>query len=675
MDDTSGTRVQPAGLLGNGMLNKSFRYLLVLLVLGFAWRAVFMFRDPLWVTNYWLFEDFGYSLKIARNIAMGLGETFDGVIPSNGYQPLYAWMMVPVFWVFKNDLMWPVYIAMTLLALANVAPGAFIFAIVRRLTGQAAFALLATAFWMFNLAVAKDGTNGLEAGLSVMMVAASLHYYLKHHRSGMTLGRALFLGLLLGVSFLARVDAIFLAAAVFLGMLCDRSVPARERAALLATAGIGFIVVALPYVAWNIAHFGSPLPTSGQVTTGKASLFAFGDIPLAELFWQFEYGCYTVFRILIGAPAVTGWMTEPTALGAATASTVVIVLVALCALVLVLRRAPFTLARKALLVFLLTAAFYMYGYTIHTFLAFERYFLPVALMVTLIVALAAHALINPARQGATARRVMILAALGTAYFVNAGMAYLAAPGAVPIGWYAGVAKLNEISQPGDVVAAMQTGNTGYFYRNGRAINLDGVVNLDAYRSRKEGSFDAYLWQNHVKYFADERGWVYKMIKTVADPVRRDHLLAAFLLRHRSPDTHYDIYELQPDVYTTIRKPEAPGWGRRDKEGFTGGYALVASAPGARLDFSSSGCFALKFLKHAWSGKVNLLKDGAPLATIDLYAPTEDATFRMAVKQDGMPHKYSVVLADEKNAQSQGQEVWFDAVLDQPGCGAGLATAK
>jgi hypothetical protein len=58
-----------------------------------------------------------------KNIALGLGETFDGVLPANGSQPLYVWLMVPVFWVFKTDLITPIYLAIMLLAVANVASG------------------------------------------------------------------------------------------------------------------------------------------------------------------------------------------------------------------------------------------------------------------------------------------------------------------------------------------------------------------------------------------------------------------------------------------------------------------------------------------------------------------------------------------------------------------------
>lgn len=670
------TRARSTGFLSSRATRSPVQYLLVLLILGLVWRALFIYQDPEWLTNFWLFQDFGYSLKIAKNISMGLGETFDGVVPTNGYQPLYVWLMVPVFWIFKNDLLWPMYIAATLLALANVITGALIYSIVRRVTGQVAFALLGTAFWMFNLAVVKDGTNGLESGLSTMMVSASLYYYLKYHDPAMRLWQALFLGFLLGFSFLARVDAVFLAVAVFLGMLCDRNIGWKKNIVLIMIALLGFIAVAFPYAMWNLVHFGSPLPTSEQVRSGTKSLFSLAGTPFSELVSQFQYGCYIIFRMLSGMPSVNGWVAPPSGANAAVATAVVVVLVAGCGALLMWKKFQLNSVHKAALVSMFAAVLYTYGYTIQNFFSFERFFLPVILAITILVSLAACSLAGSAQRATKMRWVIVLSGLSVIYFINAGVAYWVNPGEKPIGWYAGIRRLNEISSPGDVVAAMQSGNTGYFYRNGRTINLDGAVNLETYKSRQQGQLDSYLRAHNVKYIADENSFIVdyggmpnSLVNSLGDPIRRDRLLASLLLRYRSLDSYYQVYELMPDVYTTVRKLDGPGWNRREKTGLLGGYASFAGTPGARLDFSSTGCFALKFLKHSWSGIVDVLKDDVPVAKIDLFAPREDETYRMEFKQDGLPHKYSMVVSSEKNAQSQGHEVWFDAVLDEPSCKA------
>ena len=43
-----------------------------------------------------LYDDTYYYLGVARHLAAGLGSTFDGLNATNGYHPLWCWMLVPV---------------------------------------------------------------------------------------------------------------------------------------------------------------------------------------------------------------------------------------------------------------------------------------------------------------------------------------------------------------------------------------------------------------------------------------------------------------------------------------------------------------------------------------------------------------------------------------------------
>ena len=63
--------------------------------------------------NGYLYDDSFYAFKIAQNIASGHGATFDGVHPTNGFQPLYVFLLVPLFWLFGSNLVAPIYAAKT----------------------------------------------------------------------------------------------------------------------------------------------------------------------------------------------------------------------------------------------------------------------------------------------------------------------------------------------------------------------------------------------------------------------------------------------------------------------------------------------------------------------------------------------------------------------------------
>ena len=51
-----------------------------------------------------LHDDGFYFLTIARSIAGGAGPTFDGLAPTNGFHPLWAYALVPIFlWDLPSD--------------------------------------------------------------------------------------------------------------------------------------------------------------------------------------------------------------------------------------------------------------------------------------------------------------------------------------------------------------------------------------------------------------------------------------------------------------------------------------------------------------------------------------------------------------------------------------------
>src|SRR5207249_1485523 len=94
--------------------------------------------------------------------------------------------------------------------------------------------------WTFSPTVLSQGANGLETGLLGLLVAVSLDFYLGSVRESPKPWRLVVMGLLLGLTFLARVDGILLAAAVVFDLLrlplAPSSPPARRPSDGLALA-------------------------------------------------------------------------------------------------------------------------------------------------------------------------------------------------------------------------------------------------------------------------------------------------------------------------------------------------------------------------------------------------------------------------------------------------------
>ena len=117
---------------------------LIILALGLVIRLAIAWQPFQFHLKYGpLVDDAFYSLNIARHLARGDGPTGDGINRTNGFQPLYVFLMVPAYLVWPEDRIKPIYAALTLQALVNAALGWFLFRIARRRygPGPALFAL------------------------------------------------------------------------------------------------------------------------------------------------------------------------------------------------------------------------------------------------------------------------------------------------------------------------------------------------------------------------------------------------------------------------------------------------------------------------------------------------------------------------------------------------------
>ena len=54
-------------------------------------------------SNGYLYDDSFYAFNIARNIAEGNGASFDSIHPTTGFQPLYVFLLVPVYMICGNN--------------------------------------------------------------------------------------------------------------------------------------------------------------------------------------------------------------------------------------------------------------------------------------------------------------------------------------------------------------------------------------------------------------------------------------------------------------------------------------------------------------------------------------------------------------------------------------------
>lgn len=236
---------------------------------------------------FWQFmtED-GYLMQtVARNMAIGLGMSVsEGTMPTNGVQPLATFLFAGLHWLAGGERY--ASIALVTLASATIAAGGAYFlsrlasALLVEVKGGEILARIIAAVWFTGSLTTAHSMNGLETGLYALVLLATLLFYVE--RLGGTgdaprFGASIALGLLLGVTFLARNDAVFFIASLLLAHLCVGDLArhrVQNRFMECLVAGSLSVVVALPWLVNNYRLFGSLVPISGISQSFAA---AFGE--------------------------------------------------------------------------------------------------------------------------------------------------------------------------------------------------------------------------------------------------------------------------------------------------------------------------------------------------------------------------------------------------------------
>ncbi|OGG80051.1 hypothetical protein A3A39_03090 [Candidatus Kaiserbacteria bacterium RIFCSPLOWO2_01_FULL_54_13] len=239
----------------------------VLLVTIGASLQLFLVTRPVefLITNV-LPDDAFYYFEIARNIAAGLGSTFDSVTPTNGYHPLWLVILVPIFAYFSVDGVAdvaPIHAALVFSVAINAVTALLVARILARFTENAYIRALGLVIWILNPFILYETINGLETSLSLFLFA--LFFLLALRVEERKSSNYLILGGVAGLMILARLDlAIYFAA--FLAWVLLRC-GWRDGFRRVLIAGVVATFVVSPWVAWNIAKFGTPLTSSSVAAT------------------------------------------------------------------------------------------------------------------------------------------------------------------------------------------------------------------------------------------------------------------------------------------------------------------------------------------------------------------------------------------------------------------------
>ncbi|UCC15484.1 MAG: hypothetical protein JSW21_06055 [Gammaproteobacteria bacterium] len=220
-------------------------------------------------------DDSYFYLQVAHNIVAGLGSTFHGITPTNGYHPLWMGLVTATSFMAGGDKTASLYFVFALQGVLFIA-SALVF---RRLA-----ILMGLRYWLIGIAIMAAyllGTAiyGSEAHVNALTLLASLA--LLWRALGSPRARPWFLtGLVAGLAVLARLDNVFvMSMTLMLGLVYSTRENLRTVAVPLLALVAGGAAVVLPYVLANLVSTGHMVPISGAIK----STFPNAQIDLGRL--------------------------------------------------------------------------------------------------------------------------------------------------------------------------------------------------------------------------------------------------------------------------------------------------------------------------------------------------------------------------------------------------------
>ncbi len=466
-----------------------------LIAAGLVYRLGVALRPLKWLDGLTIPDDTYLSLTIARNLARGLGPLY-GTAYTNGFQPLWVFLLAPLYALIPDDPDRVLRIGLVLLVLFETAMIVLVCGFVRRRGHSNLAAALVAGCWAFNPYFVKISLGGLETSLSALAVCATLVHLDRVRDADRDRAAPLAgLGVLLGIAFLARVDAVFLIPAVALFLVPPpRSTPGivRRLAFRWGVVGSAAMATVAPWLLYSHWYTGDVYPVSGRAV--RLIAIANRGVEPGGL-WAFRRTLLDEgFRMFVQSHA---WL--------------LVLLAVLLTLVLVLAARRIREFAKLLgslgpsLVYGLLL-FLAYPLYILAFWFFERYYFPLVIPLLFAIGLTASfllRLVSVRRVGATLTGGLIAATVAFHLSRHETWRLLFSRDETTQGYRnVGLWAARHFA-PGTRIGSSQTGALAYYATSLDVLNLDGVVNRKCFDSVEAKRNIDYIVYERVEYVI---GW-------------------------------------------------------------------------------------------------------------------------------------------------------------------------
>ena len=492
------------------------RWLIAVMIATLAFKIAISFLPVEFLLTKTIDEDAFYYFMLSQNIASGNGATFDRVNPTNGFQPLWTWMLVPLYWIFPAFSLQAVTLSLVVLMIFSVATSYFVFRIVEKYTNSSA-GLVAGLFWLLNPFVFFIGLNGMETAMAGWFFGLLIFVYVNLRKGVFEMKDYFLIGITAALAIYSRFDAVLLFIVILFDMMVAQTGNIAEKFKPAFFTGIIVTLLILPWFVWNYVNF----DTIRQVSSVA--------IPFQHHQWFLEeYGSYLsgafVWREVSYASIAAGIAFMISGFGgllpfgmvrysyyfSSLSSILVWGGIGLIILLFIIKTGwkfkGFYAKIKSLNFLLVFSLLIFLYYPLYHWYLPMRYFYPLLIVISIYFGLLFYYLSWVALKKYHYRTIALgfLGVLVLLSFVQSGREFWSF-GRSP--WHkeflddASWIKAN--TPPDAVIGAFNAGILGYFSGR-RVVNLDGVINNNAFEAMKGERLGEFMLEQNISYLSDHQ---------------------------------------------------------------------------------------------------------------------------------------------------------------------------
>ncbi len=477
------------------------KILVLFVTLALLLNLFLITQDITVLIGKFLADDAYYAYSLAKNIINGHGIVFNEGVPTNGFHPLYNLViLVPLFkllYGFGPNL--PIYASLFVLSLFSVGTSVFIYAIVSKLLNKRA-GIFAAFVWLFNPHVIFVSLMGLEVAIQIFFISLLSYLMLKlkgKHR--FSTADLFFIGTLIGVIFLSRMDGIFIgigivATIILRKMFLSRKIDFTLIKNIVIITFVATLVVS-PWLIWSFVKLGVITPISGEsvrilnslkLGSGYNELVAHSVSSFAGFVSKFFL--YTTDTVLLGAVTI-------------------FVALAVPFIILLIKRDNLLSRIFFSLDFLVVGSilYYMF-YFFYQLNVAGWYAMYTNFITTILFSLFLIRTISMFRYEKLLTFIVITL-LAASFVYGGALHYKRGNYPFQILNFEAVKYINENIPVNDKIGSFNTGILQYYSENHDIINLDGVMNPESLQAFKNASIDKYILDKNITYIMDDPGYV------------------------------------------------------------------------------------------------------------------------------------------------------------------------